>query len=33
MAEGGDFDFEEEVVRRKGGGGGDGLDFVGLVEL
>ena len=33
MAEGGDGDADEEVVCAKGGGDGDGVDFVGLVEL
>ena len=33
MAEGGDGDFYEDFVRGEGGGGGDGVDFVGGVEL
>lgn len=33
MAEGGDGDADEEIVCAEGGGDGDGVDFVGLVEL
>ena len=33
VAEGGDGGFEEEVVRAETGWGGDGLDFLGGVEL
>lgn len=33
VAEGGDGDFYEDLVWGEGGGGGDGVDFVGSVEL